>query len=173
MCFGHVDGVRDDGAAAASVAGLAEAANGFAGPAQGRSRASHLDGTGPHYRSTDHPKPGSNQDLPEAGGGRVAVWNSGGEAAPQPIPKGMKSPNPKVLGSYTDSLPGQIQSDAPSAFLSYAIEVLNAGGRGAGLSNQVRVPLARTLPPPVDFSAMVSGISRRGCMGRGPLWAFL
>jgi hypothetical protein len=80
-----------------------------------------------------------------------------GEAAPQPIPKGMKSPNPKVLGSYTDSLPEQIQSDAPSAFLSYAIEVLNAGGRGAGLSNQVRVSSARTLPPPVDFSARVSG----------------
>jgi hypothetical protein len=35
--------------------------------------------------------------------------------------------------------------------------VLNAGGRGAGLSNQVRVSLARTLPPPPDFAAQVTG----------------
>ncbi len=34
--------------------------------------------------------------------------------------------------------------------------MLNAEGRGAGLSNQVRVPLARTLPPPQDFSARVT-----------------
>ena len=34
--------------------------------------------------------------------------------------------------------------------------MLNGGGRGAGLSNQVRVPLIRTLPPPQDFSARVT-----------------
>jgi hypothetical protein len=41
--------------------------------------------------------------------------------------------------------------------MTYAIEVLNAGGRGAGLSNQARVSLARTLAPPQDFAARVTG----------------
>jgi hypothetical protein len=69
-------------------------------------------------------------------------------------------PNPgvagkKIAGSYVDSLPGQTQD--PSSFVTYAIEVLNADGRGAGLSNQVQVSLARTLPPPRDFAARVTG----------------
>jgi fibronectin type 3 domain-containing protein len=50
-----------------------------------------------------------------------------------------------------------LQSDNPSGFITYAIEVLNAGGRGAGLSNEVRVSLVRTLPPPRDFAARVTG----------------
>jgi hypothetical protein len=50
-----------------------------------------------------------------------------------------------------------VQSDDPSAFAAYAVEMLNAGGRSAGLSNQVRVSLARTLPPPQDFAANVTG----------------
>jgi hypothetical protein len=64
----------------------------------------------------------------------------------------------KVQGSYTDSLIGRLRSDGddPSSFITYAIEVLNAGGRGAGLSNQVRVPLVQTLPPPQDFAARVT-----------------
>src|SRR5258708_3380736 len=61
----------------------------------------------------------------------------------------------KVTASYVDSLPNQTPN--PSAFLTYAIEVLNPEGRGAGLSNQARVSLARTLPPPHDFSAQVTG----------------
>ena len=52
---------------------------------------------------------------------------------------------------------GSCRRDDPSSFVTYAIEVLNAGGRGAGLSNQVRVPLVRTLPPPRDFAARVTG----------------
>jgi hypothetical protein len=50
-----------------------------------------------------------------------------------------------------------LQRDDPSASATYAVEVLNAGGRGAGLSNQVRVSLVRTLPPPRDFAARVTG----------------
>jgi hypothetical protein len=41
-------------------------------------------------------------------------------------------------------------------FASYAIEVFNDRGRSAGLSNQVRVPLAPTLPAPVDLRAVVT-----------------
>lgn len=79
-----------------------------------------------------------------------------GEAAPQPI-RTPVSPKQKVTGSYTDSLAEEIQSDDSSRFITYAIDVLNAGGRGAGLSNQVRVSLAHTLPPPRDFAARVTG----------------
>ena len=39
---------------------------------------------------------------------------------------------------------------------SYAVEVMNTAGRGAGLSNQVRVALVPTLPPFGDFSATLS-----------------
>jgi len=80
-----------------------------------------------------------------------------GVAAAQPSSGAAQSSKQKVAGSYTDSLSGQLQRDDPSSFITYAIEVLNAGGRGAGLSNQVRVPLVRTLPPPRDFAATVTG----------------
>lgn len=79
-----------------------------------------------------------------------------GEVATQPSSPTVRSSRQKISRSYVDSLPGQLQSDNPSAFATYAVEVLNAEGRGAGLSNQVRVPLARTLPPPQDFSARVT-----------------
>jgi hypothetical protein len=62
----------------------------------------------------------------------------------------------KVSGSYTDSLPGQLESDNPSGSITYGVEVLNTDSRGAGLSNQVRVSLVRTLPPPQDFGALVT-----------------
>ena len=80
-----------------------------------------------------------------------------GEAPPQPISNPTKAAKRKVARSYTDLLPEQLQSDDPSAFATYAVEVLNAGGRSAGFSNQVRVSLARTLPPPQDFAAQVTG----------------
>jgi hypothetical protein len=80
-----------------------------------------------------------------------------GEAAAQAVMSTTASSKQKVAGSYTDSLAGQIQDDDASGFMTYAIEALNAGGRGAGLSNQVRVSLARTLPPPRDFAARVTG----------------
>ena len=80
-----------------------------------------------------------------------------GEAAAQPVPRTNLSTKEKVAGSYTDSLPEQLQSDDPTSFITYAIEVPNAEGRSAGLSNQVRVSLARTFPPPQNFAASVTG----------------
>ena len=44
----------------------------------------------------------------------------------------------------------------PSSFATYAIEVPNPEGRGAGISNQVHVSLVRTLPPPGDLQAHVA-----------------
>lgn len=58
--------------------------------------------------------------------------------------------------SYADTLPASIKSDLPDAFATYAVEVLNQNGHGAGLSNQVRVSLAHTLPPPVNFEAKLT-----------------
>ena len=79
-----------------------------------------------------------------------------GEAAP--VKAVRKSPEQRISASYVDVLTGDTEGDNPSSFLTYAIEVLNADGRGAGLSNQVRVSLARTLPPPKDLSARVTAL---------------
>jgi hypothetical protein len=61
-----------------------------------------------------------------------------------------------AVGSYTDTLPRALLGDNPGASVTYAIEVPNAEGRSAGLSNQVHVPLVRTLPAPRDFEASVT-----------------
>ncbi len=66
-------------------------------------------------------------------------------------------PSAKNNASYSDLLPGQVLGDDPHSFLTYAVEVLNEDGRGAGLSNQVQVSTVRTLPPPGDFKASVTG----------------
>jgi hypothetical protein len=62
----------------------------------------------------------------------------------------------KVSASYTDLLPGEMLSDGPSGFVTYAVVVANTDARDAGLSNQVRVSTAKTLPAPQDFSARVT-----------------
>jgi fibronectin type 3 domain-containing protein len=64
-----------------------------------------------------------------------------------------------VTDTYTDILGNQIipvGAEPVDGFVTYAVEVLNANGRGAGLSNQVRVSLAATLAPPRNFNATVS-----------------
>src|SRR6202142_1853458 len=78
-----------------------------------------------------------------------------GEAAPGLVPT--KNPKQKTTQSYTDILAAQMESEGAASFATYAVEVLNPEGRGAGLSNQVKVELAHTLPPPRDFNAKVTG----------------
>ncbi len=80
-----------------------------------------------------------------------------GEAAAQSASGAAPSSKQKVSRSYTDSLNGSLLGDDPASFITYAIEVLNAGGRGAGLSNQVKVSLVRTLPAPREFAVRVTG----------------
>lgn len=58
--------------------------------------------------------------------------------------------------SFTDTLQKQLQETHPIGFASYAVQVENAHGRSAGLSNQVMVPLAPTLPPASRISAHVT-----------------
>jgi hypothetical protein len=79
-----------------------------------------------------------------------------------PISKGQRSQGKKkrsaeakVTASYVDILPAAAFSD-PTGEITYAVEVLNEDRRSAGLSNQVRVPAAPTLPHPADFKATVT-----------------
>ena len=78
-----------------------------------------------------------------------------GKTDAQVIPK-LVSAQQKPQTSYVDLLPERLQKESPHAFTSYAVEVLNRAGRGAGLSNEVKVPLLPTLPPPTDFQAQVT-----------------
>ena len=45
----------------------------------------------------------------------------------------------------------------PTGFFSYGVETLSRRGRSAGLSNQVRIPVAPTLSPSPDLKAEVGG----------------
>lgn len=58
--------------------------------------------------------------------------------------------------SFVDTLPAELQEKNPLGVAAYAVEAQNARGRSAGLSNQVEVPLAPTLPPPGDLKAQVT-----------------
>ncbi len=80
-----------------------------------------------------------------------------GEAAPPSNFGAEKSSVAKRLtASFVDTLPSAIEQENPSGFATYAVEVLNTAARGAGLSNQVHVPLVSTLPPFSNFSAEVT-----------------
>jgi len=70
-----------------------------------------------------------------------------GEAAPPSAAARKSTAGQRLPASYRDTLPVDLEQQNPTSFVTYAIEVLNTGGHSAGLSNQVRVPLAPTLPP--------------------------
>ena len=78
-----------------------------------------------------------------------------GEAAPPADfeQTAKKASGKKLSGSFTDILPAAIEREHPTEFATYAVEVLNKAERGAGVSNQARVPLVPTLSPFGDFSA--------------------
>lgn len=67
-----------------------------------------------------------------------------------------KSSTKKLTASITDTLRSDFEIQNSSSSATYAVEVLNRDGRGAGLSNQVHVPLAPALPAPKDFGAQVT-----------------
>jgi hypothetical protein len=76
-------------------------------------------------------------------------------AFPRP-PQGKGITAQKPQASYTDRLPSNLQLESPTANLVYAVTVLNSYRKTAGLSNQVLVPAAPTLPPPTDFQAQLT-----------------
>lgn len=63
---------------------------------------------------------------------------------------------PPIHMHYTDTLPAEIEQAAPDGFVTYAVEVMNAQDRSAGLSNQAQVPVAPTISAPEQLSAEVS-----------------
>ncbi|MGA7513392.1 MAG: hypothetical protein WBW46_10905 [Candidatus Sulfotelmatobacter sp.] len=80
-----------------------------------------------------------------------------GEAAPPAdFARKNEAGGQKLTASYSDTLPLDLQLHNTFGLATYAVEVLNRDGRGAGLSNQVHIPLAETLPAPTDFSAHVT-----------------
>jgi hypothetical protein len=80
-----------------------------------------------------------------------------GQTATKRPASGASSSKQKATATYIDSLPPDMLTRSTSATISYAVEVLNHEGRGAGLSNRVPVPLLETLPPPQDLEAKVTG----------------
>lgn len=63
---------------------------------------------------------------------------------------------PPVIATGKDTLPPSLEQQNPTGFMNYAVEALNTRERSAGLSNQVQVPLAPTIPPPSDLAAKVT-----------------
>lgn len=63
---------------------------------------------------------------------------------------------PPIQATYTDILPPDLVRPDAFSTASYAVEVLNENNRSAGLSNQVDVALAPTLPAPRELHAQVT-----------------
>lgn len=81
-----------------------------------------------------------------------------GEAPAATVSAPNKNARQKPTESFTDTLPAELENQTASGSVYYAVQVLNRAGRGAALSNQSRVLLAPTLPPPQDFQAQVTSL---------------
>lgn len=80
-----------------------------------------------------------------------------GEVAPPADFASKEQPAGKKLqATFSEIVPRDLHHRTVSAMATYAVEVLNPAGRGAGLSNQVHVALAESLPAPENFSAKVT-----------------
>jgi len=77
-------------------------------------------------------------------------------SAQPPAQTSAQTPAKKPTASFVDTLPSTAEWQQPAGFASYAVEVLNKAGRGAGISNQVRIPLVPALPPFPDFAAQAT-----------------
>jgi hypothetical protein len=73
-----------------------------------------------------------------------------------PPPKTPGTAPAKVETGFVDTLPRDLQQQNPTRLASYAVEAMNLHARSAGLSNQVQVALAPTLPPPSNFHAEIT-----------------
>jgi fibronectin type 3 domain-containing protein len=72
------------------------------------------------------------------------------------MPRGAEKNTKPIQVTYTDTLPSDLQQKYPTAMITYAVETDNTNHRSAGLSNQVQIPLAPTLPAPTDLKASVT-----------------
>lgn len=57
---------------------------------------------------------------------------------------------------YVDTLPKDLQVQNPFGYVTYAVETENTKGRSAGLSNQIQIPTAPTMPPPENVKAKLT-----------------
>jgi len=101
------------------------------------------------------------QTIRSLGPTRICCGLAELKACGTPIGKTPSQLNPapsaaRSEGTFVDTLSAEKLSDNPMAFAFYAVEVPNSEGRAAGISKQVRIPLAHTLPPPQDFQASVT-----------------
>lgn len=64
-------------------------------------------------------------------------------------------PSPQPRREFVDTLPRDLGQQNPGGFVVYTLESRNARGQSGGLSNRVLVPLAPTIPPPLDLRATV------------------
>jgi hypothetical protein len=87
-------------------------------------------------------------------GNPAAILPAPSSVSAAPLKSGLPRP---AAETYTDTLPPALQQEDPSAEVTYAVEALNRNARGAGLSNRVRVSAVRTLPPPGDLAAELTG----------------
>ncbi len=71
------------------------------------------------------------------------------------LSKKLQEAAPAIRMHYEDSLPPELGQTDPADFVTYAVEEINAHGRSAGLSNQVPIPVAPTIPPPESLTAQV------------------
>jgi hypothetical protein len=62
----------------------------------------------------------------------------------------------KLAATFSDVLSRDFEQSNRALFVTYAVEVLNQDRRGAGLSNQVRVPSVPVLSPFSNFAAEVT-----------------
>lgn len=76
-----------------------------------------------------------------------------GNVEAKPVPRaGEQQP---VEMNYQDSLSTELESTNTTSLAQYAVSAQNGRGRAAGLSNQITIPLAPTLPPPAGLAASI------------------
>lgn len=80
----------------------------------------------------------------------------GDAAPPADFTSKEKSSAQKIPARFIDILSSAMEQANPAGFATYAVEVLNRSSRGAGISNQVHVPLVPTIPPLSGFAAQVT-----------------
>jgi len=128
--------------------------HGSAGGAQGRQSNADLDHSAPDHGAAVGAVSGKDANLPDYCSRVEGMWNAGRRScAAARFRKARKSSAKKLTASFTDTLSSTLEQEHAAEFASYAVEVLNTAGRGAGLSNQVRVALVPTLAPFGDFAA--------------------
>jgi hypothetical protein len=93
----------------------------------------------------------------QAGTRLMSDCSAVGSVTPPKGPQPKKNEQqPAIRMSYTDVLPATLGEQDPAGFVRYAVKIDNDRGRSAGLSNQVPIPAAPTIPPPARVAATVS-----------------